>query len=155
MSSHITSDYTVLAIVQGMQNQKMIGYRDRYFMAGALRAINEAMTWKRWNHGGNALPIENEHAEVDWKKVRKFSDAEIWVSCKCWLYQVETGDPMDFDFITLVAGVKKLLKGLERKHLEDKSWKCRCYFGNWHFFEVGEDGDATDLLDIVEWDLAA
>ena len=152
MSSYVTSDYTVLAIVQGMQKQKMIAYRDRYFMAGALRTVNEEMTWKRW---GETLPFQNEHAQVNWKLVRDFSDAEIWVSCRCWLYQVETGDPMSLDYITIVSSVKKLQKDLERKHLKDKTWKCKCYFGNWHFFEVDEDGDAIDLLEIAEWDLAA
>ena len=157
MSTHITSDCTILAIVSGMRRYGMISYRDRYFMAGALRAVNEEITWKVWQRDGVLFTgLDMEHRQVDWNLCREFTDEEIWQSCKCWLYQVSNNVGVSLDFVTIIGGVRQLKQTIERKHLEDKSWKCKCWFGEWHFFNYDEEADSwNDIAKQIEWDLAA
>ena len=171
-----------------MYNRKMIAYRDRYFMAGAVRIINERITWKQWRDDGclpfDMAPLEEaaleaiaqephgmkpwevkklaweltvdaNHQEVDWKKDRVFTDEEIWRSCKCWLEQVGAGTGLSFDYITILAGVKKLKKEIEHEHVHDKTWKARCFFGNWHMFMKDLNGEWVDIEKAIPNELAA
>lgn len=188
MSSFVVSDSTVLAIVHGMYGRKMIAYHDRYFMAGAIRRINEAVTWEEWRDSGclpfDIAPLEEEalaaiaeephgmepwevkrlvwelvkdanHKQVNWHKLRDFTDEEVWSACKCWIEQVGDASALSFDYITIIAGVKKLKHDIEIEHLRDKTWKCRCWFGHWHWFMKAEDDEWADIEKVIPKDLAA
>lgn len=151
MSSFVTTDFTVLAIVEGMKRYGFIGRGKRDFqdMAEALRGINEEMTAERYSES-------IEHTPVDISLTRDFTDGEVWKSCRCWLYQIDTGEPMVFEAITLTAAVRMLAEAIIEENLKNKTWKRKCYFGNYHYFELDTESETWgDIDDEVEWDLAA
>ena len=207
MSSFVTSDYNVLAIVRGLRLRKMIGYRDRGIVADAIRKVNEVITWEEWRKKGSLpfdLPSDEElekaigeeelkanglkpwqvrelawevavdanHVKVKWVRDREFTDEEIWQACKCWLRQVNIGSSVlerpfeevdedgnvvneHFDYVTIIAAVKKLKRDIESEHVRDKSWKRKCFFGNWKFYFKNGDDEWVDIEKTVSEDLAA
>lgn len=157
MSSFVVSDHTVLAIVEGMRRYGLIEKKNRPCkdMAEALRFMNEYMTACRYskNSAVGLHAIESNHLEVT-SKSRPFYDGEILAACNCWLYQVDTGDPMDFDFLTIFESVKLLRKKLISECKANKTLKVRCYFGDYKYFFL--DPDVKDFVDMYErygWDL--
>lgn len=157
MSSFVTSDYTVLAIVEGMRKYKLISKsrREAKDMADALRVVNEYMTTKRYDRNSETgkWAIYMNHQEVT-AVPREFTDAEILQACDCWVYQVDTGEPMDFDFITLVSAVKMLKETLIAANKKAETVKVKCYFGEYRYFFLDkESGEFVDSRK-VGWDLA-
>ena len=84
---------------------------------------------------------------------RAFTDAEILQACDCWLYQVDTGEAMSFDFITLVSAVKMLKDELVAANKQANTLKVKCYFGEYRYFFLDEEtGEFVDSRK-VGWDL--
>lgn len=154
MSSFVCSDYTVLAIVEGMRKYGLIEKtkRDSHDMAEALRLVNEYMTSKRWNRheATGKYFIEHNHMPVT-ATPRKFSDGETIAAIQCYLYQIDTGEAMEFDFITLVAAVKLLRERI----LESGSVKFEHKFGAPYYYEKDEAGNYFEVIELYGWDLAA
>lgn len=143
MSSFVCSDYTVLAIVEGMRNHGIIEKtrRDSIDMAEALRVVNEHMTYRRWCVGDrNHTPVTAD--------VRPYSDGEVLAAIQCYLYQVETGEAMDFDFITIVSAVKML----REKILEGDGFR-KGKNGYQEFVDDGYGGYWQNIAEVYEWDL--
>lgn len=157
MSSFVTSDYTVLAIVEGMRKYGLISKskRESKDMADALRVVNEFMTTKRYDKSSETgkWALYMNHEEVT-ATPRAFTDAEVLQACDCWLYQVETGEAMSFDFITLVSAVKMLKDELIAANKEANTVKVKCYFGKYRYFFLDEEtGEFVDSRK-SGWDLA-
>ena len=106
-------------------------------MADALRVVNEYMTTKRYDRNSETgkWAIYMSHQEVT-AVPREFTDAEILQACDCWVYQVDTGEPMDFDFITLVSAVKMLKETLIAANKKAETVKVKCYFGEYRYFLI-------------------
>ena len=60
-----------------------------------------------------------------------------------------------FDYVTIIAGVRKLKHDIEAEHIGDKSWKRKCFFGNWKFYTMGEGDEWIDIEKAIPDDLAA
>ena len=165
MSCFVTSDLTVCAIVQGMQRFGFIDDPERIEggteeqikeatetiedMADALRCVNERMVCKRYGEeyrGSDA---------VDLGQSREFTDAEIFTSCRCWLYQVDNGEHMSLDEITIKAGVQMLAETIVSRGLEAGTWKTDYLLGQNVYYTRDEYGDWADVYNLAEWDLAA
>lgn len=156
MSSFIASDYTVLAIVEGMRKYGLISKsrRESKDMADALRVVNEFMTTKRYDKSSETgkWALYMNHEEVT-AIPRAFTDAEVLQACDCWLYQVETGEAMSFDFITLVSAVKMLKDELVAANKQANTLKVKCYFGDYRYFFLNkETGEFVDSRE-AGWDL--
>ena len=156
MSSFVTSDYTVLAIVEGMRKYGLISKskRESKDMADALLVVNEFMTTKRYDKSSETgkWALYMNHEEVT-AIPRAFTDAEVLQACDCWLYQVETGEAMSFDFITLVSAVKMLKDELVAANKQANTLKVKCYFGEYRYFFLDEEtGEFVDSRK-VGWDL--
>lgn len=156
MSSFVTSDYTVLAIVEGMRKYGLISKskRESKDMADALRVVNEFMTTKRYDKSSETgkWALYMNHEEVT-AIPRAFTDAEVLQACDCWLYQVETGKAMSFDFITLVSAVKMLKDELVTANKQANTLKVKCYFGEYRYFFLDkETGEFVDSRK-AGWDL--
>lgn len=156
MSSFVTSDYTVLAIVEGMRKYGLISKskRESKDMADALRVVNEFMTTKRYDKSSETgkWALYMNHEEVT-AIPRAFTDAEVLQACDCWLYQVETGEAMSFDFITLVSAVKMLKDELVAANKQANTLKVKCHFGEYRYFFLDEEtGEFVDSRK-VGWDL--
>lgn len=151
MSSFVCSDYTVLAIVEGMRNHGIIEKtrRDSIDMAEALRVVNEHMTCKRWklDQQLGKWALQQNHMPVT-ADVRPYGDGEVLAAIQCYLYQVETGEAMDFDFITIVAAVKML----REKILEGDGFR-KGKDGYQEFVDDGYDGYWQNIAEVYEWDL--
>lgn len=150
MSSFVTSDLTVLAIVQGMaaHGYTGTGAGDAEDMAEALRIINERSVDDLYHES-------SRHEKVNLNKSRDFTDAEIWTSCRCWLYQVETGRHFTFDEITIKSAVKMLANEIVRSGEADGTWKTDTILGQTIYYTRDCDGNWVDAYDLAEWDLAA
>ena len=156
MSSFVTSDYTVLAIVEGMRKYGLISKskRESKDMADALRVVNEFVSTKRYDKSSETgkWALYMNHEEVT-AIPRAFTDAEVLQACGCWLYQVETGEAMSFDFITLVSAVKMLKDELVAANKQANTLKVKCYFGEYRYFFLDEEtGEFVDSRK-VGWDL--
>lgn len=156
MSSFVTSDYTVLAIVEGMRKYGLISKskRESKDMVDALRVVNEFMSTKRYDKSSETgkWALYMNHEEVT-ATPRAFTDAEILQACDCWLYQVETGEAMSFDFITLVSAVKMLKDELVTANKQANTLKVKCYFGEYRYFFLDkETGEFVDSRK-AGWDL--
>lgn len=163
MSCYVTSDYTVNAIVLGMQQ---FGFLNRpneegteeeikeateavEDMADALRCVNERMVCKRYGDEYRGSDC------VDLSLVRDFSEAEIWTSCRCWLYQVDNGEHMTLDEITIKAAVEMLAQRIIEAGKKSGTWKTDQFLGQTVYFTQNEFGDWVDAYDLAEWDLSA
>ena len=156
-TSFVTSDYTVLAIVEGMRKYGIISKsrRESKDMADALRVVNEFMATKRYDRNSETgkWALYMSHEEVT-AIPRAFTDAEVLQACDCWLYQVETGEAMSLDFITLVSAVKKLKDDLVEANKKASTLKVKCYFGEYRYFFLNEEtGEFVDSRK-AGWDLS-
>lgn len=156
-TSFVTSDYTVLAIVEGMRKYGLVSKskRDSEDMANALRVVNEFMSTKRYSKNSETgkWALYMNHMKVT-ATPRDFTDAEVLQACDCWLHQVDTGEAMSFDFITLVSAVKMLKDELITVNKEANTVKVKCYFGEYRYFFLDEEtGEFVDSRK-AGWDLA-
>lgn len=164
MSSYVTSDHTVLAIVEGMRKYKLIGKgrADAWAMTEALRFMNEHMTTKRYaDHSQiNDHALCCNHQPVT-SLPREYDDGEMLAACRCWRYQVDCdtrklqtqiGDGDGFDFLTIFEAVKLLEKKIVSACKANGSLKVKCYFGEYkYFFERG--GEYVEMHELYGWDL--
>ena len=154
MSSFVCSDHTILAIVEGMRKYGLVSRNraESKDMCEALRLVNEYMTSKRYSRheATGRYFIECNHREVT-AIPRDYTDGETIAAIECYLYQVETGEAMDFDFITLVSAVKMLRDRITEanegiREAEDmghcRIWQERDEWGKWH-----------NVTSLYEWDL--
>lgn len=177
MSSFVCGDHTILAIVQGMRAFGMISKRSKaeaLDTAEALRVINEVRANPKWTkcetlpegasdedkaalrssgYSRLAFFLHLYHRPVE-ATVRDYCTGEILQACECWLYQVDTDAPSDFDYLTMIAAVKELKKKILAKGIEDGNLKRvnRGFLG-WKTYE-NQDGEWVDIAKAYAWDAA-
>lgn len=158
MSSFICSDYTILAIVDGMRRHGFIESkkRDMMDMATSLRLINEYQTTKRYVKSGTTKRwmVECDHREVT-ATPRRFGDGEVLAAIACYLYQIDTEPLRDLDFTTIIAVVKMLRDRIIAEGEQAGTIKTDPVHGNRVAYEKQPDGSFRDVLRIYGWDLAA
>lgn len=148
MSSFVCTDYTILAITKGMLDESLIDRQDTREVANALRVVNEFQT------AGRHSELMN-HKPVNMRNIRKFTDEEIFQSCKCWLYQVDTDVSHQLDFTTLICSVKMLAEKIENRNIRQGAWKHAHWFGMKKVLILSNNGEWNEISKTVDWDLAA
>lgn len=160
MSSFVTSDYTVLAIVEGMRKHKLISKskRESKDVADALRVMNEYMVnAKLTEHevkGSARWVTELQHKDVE-AIPRKFTDGEMLAACESYIKQVDNGKQMIFDFITLLEAVEMLKQKVIAAGKADKTIKAKCFFGNYKYYVDDGTGEFVEIHKLYGWDLEA
>ena len=158
MSVMIVSDYTVSAVASGMVRMGWIKAEEAHEAAEVLRVVNEMA------FAGRYADADSEHYPVSGEAMRDFTDAEVWVSCRCWLYQSEgfyyeidgtTSPELKEHTGTMMEAVHMVADDIERRHTADGTWKRRSCQGIETVLATNEHGCMQDIYDFVEWDLAA
>lgn len=114
MSSYVVSDNTTHAIVQGLVKTDAIFKRDRIIMTEAIRKINEKATAARYRESPRHRQITS--------KPRDYTDQEIYMSCDCWLYQIEEQWTPTIDELTIIAAVKLMKQEIYDLHEAAGDW---------------------------------
>ena len=140
----IVSDYSIMAIVKGLQEHGFIEPtgQDRRDAAEALRTVNEYQladtnTVEPKTKGEKRISKAVAHKRVKRSCKRNFSQSEIVAACNCWLAQVENGKPTDFDFLTIIATVKMLVQRIVESAVESGEFVTKNCFGRIPVFVNG------------------
>lgn len=148
----VVSDYSVMAIVKGLQDFGFIEPtgQDRRDAAEALRTVNEYQiadtdTVQPKVKGEKRISKVVAHKRVKRSCKRNFSLSEIVAASNCWLAQVENGKPMDFDFLTIAATVKMLVKQVVEAAVDSGEFVTKNCFGKIIAFADGTNVSKLQL----------
>ena len=143
-SGFVVSDYSIMTIVKGLQDFGFIEPtgQDRRDAAESLRVVNEYQladtnTVQPKVKGEKRIQRKVAHKRVKRSCKRNFSLSEIVAACNCWLAQVDNGKPTDFDFLTIIATVKMLVKQVVEAAVESGEFATKNCFGKIQVFVNG------------------